>query len=85
MFRLNVKGSFAECLAEIDRRGLTAIGCIEFERRNSCAIDVESCQDYLNNWFNEPSECLDGIGFAPGTLLNATQHQNYTKPLAQLV
>ena len=85
MFRLNVKGSMAECLAAIDRRGLTAIGCITIDRGRSCAIDVESCHDFLTTWFNEPSECLVGRGFPSGTLLTISQHQNYTKPLDKLV
>ena len=85
MFRLIVKGSIPECLAAIDRRGLTAIGCITIDRGRSCAIDVESCHEYLTTWFNEPCKCSVGQGFPSGTLLTISQHQNYTKPLDKLV
>ena len=85
MFRLNVKGSKSQCLAAIERRGLTAIGMHEIDRGRSCAIDLESCHEYLGYWFNEPGECLDGFGFPVGTLLHFTLHQDYTKPLNKLV
>ena len=84
-FRIIVKGSMADCLAAIEYRGLTAIGCVQIDRQRSCAIDVESCHEYLTSWFDEPTECVQFVGFPVGTLLSISQHRNYTKPLAQLV
>lgn len=85
MYRLVVKGNKSQCLAAIAQRGLTAIGVQEIDRYRDCAIDVESCHEYLGKWFNEPAECEQFVGFPVGTLLNFTSHQDYTKPLNELV
>ena len=81
LFRLTIKGSMAECLVEIDRRGLSSIACIKFDKDRYCSIDVESSYAYLWAWYIEPAKCLDGIGFPSGNLLQFTPHNKYTKPL----
>ena len=85
MYRIIVKGSMSECLEAIKYRGLTAIGCVTIDRGRSCAIDVKSCHGDLTEWFNEPGECVQFIGFPVGTLLSLSQHRSYTKPLVELV
>jgi len=85
MFRLYIKGSIPECLAEIKCRGLIAIGCVNIDRYLCCAIDVESCNEYLMTWYDEADEHMVDVKFPSGTLLTILKHRSYTKPLAELV
>jgi hypothetical protein len=84
LFRINVKGSESECLTEVSRRGLSALAVHVYLHSNSCAIDVESCDEYLGSWFREDNECVRGIGFPSGTLLLYTSHSEDTIPLPRV-
>jgi hypothetical protein len=82
LFRITVKGSLSECLAEVNKRGLSVLALKIHEYPfNSCSIDLESCDEYLRAWLHEDLGCTN---FTVGSLLLYTSHREDTIPLTEL-